>query len=110
MMASGVGPIGAKAASCKQKFQAACKTASTSSAPQQACLLEGFDAKNLTDSYDRFNVWISSLGVLQKGRASLDFRISHDNLATEALRLLGQLEFFVSERQLIRPCILLIYL
>ena len=94
-MTSGIGPIGIKAAPCKQLLQAACEAVSHSAG--RASLPDGFDPKELGDSRDRFNVWIGGMGVLRRGRASLDARLSDDDIAIEAVRLLSQLHFFISE-------------
>lgn len=57
------------------------------------------DPQYLKDCLDRFNIWAGSLGVFQKGNASLDSRISSGSLAKEVLRLLKQLDCFTSERK-----------
>ncbi|KAL2267919.1 hypothetical protein VTJ83DRAFT_5196 [Remersonia thermophila] len=51
----------------------------------------------LTDCLDRFNLWGGSLGVFQKGDASLDARLSNHVVAREVLRLLKQLDAVVSD-------------
>lgn len=64
---------------------------------QSSRLPEGYDPKAMRDLYERFIVWAASLGALQKGHASLDSRISDDDLTSEVLRLLRRLKFFASE-------------
>ena len=62
--------------------------------------IEGLSIFNIKDVSDRFNVWARSLGALQKGSASLDFRIGHDDIFHEVLRLLRQLNDYLSDRKL----------
>lgn len=62
--------------------------------------IEGLTATELKDTNDRFNMWARSLGALQKGSASLDFRIAHDDIFNEVLRLLRQLNAYLSDRKL----------
>jgi hypothetical protein len=97
-MASRVGPIGIEAASCKQLLRDLCQRGSGVNG-ESSSLPKGYDPKALGDLHDRFNVWAASLGALQKGHASLDSRISNDDLTCEVLRLLHQLKFFALERQ-----------
>lgn len=56
------------------------------------------DHRYLTDCVDRFNIWAGSLGVFQKGDASLDARLSNHILGREVLRLLKQLDTVTSDR------------
>ncbi|KAI2638009.1 ankyrin repeat-containing domain protein [Hypomontagnella submonticulosa] len=55
------------------------------------------DSNGLTDCIDRFNIWAGSLGVFQKGDASLDARLSNHLLLREVVRLLTQLDTFSSD-------------
>ncbi len=57
------------------------------------------DGQYLADCFDRFNIWAGSLGVFQKGDASLDSRLANHGLVREVLRLLNQLDLFTSERK-----------
>ncbi|KAF8432857.1 ankyrin repeat-containing domain protein [Terfezia claveryi] len=45
----------------------------------------------LKDTWARFNVWTSNIGALQRGKASLDFRLRHADVKEEVLRLLRHL-------------------
>ncbi|RPB25170.1 hypothetical protein L211DRAFT_822583 [Terfezia boudieri ATCC MYA-4762] len=45
----------------------------------------------LKDTWARFNVWTSNIGALQRGRASLDFRLRHADVKEEVIRLLRHL-------------------
>ncbi|KAI1169463.1 ankyrin repeat-containing domain protein [Nemania sp. FL0916] len=55
------------------------------------------DKRHLGDCVDRFNIWAGSLGVFQKGDASLDARLSSHLLLHEVVRLLKQLDAFTLE-------------
>ncbi|KAI1327596.1 ankyrin repeat-containing domain protein [Xylariaceae sp. FL0255] len=55
------------------------------------------DSQGLTEYVHRFNIWASSLGVFQKGDASLDSRLSNHRMSREITRLLKQLHVFTSE-------------
>ena len=59
------------------------------------------NSDGLADCIDRFNIWAGSLGVFQKGDASLDARLSNHILLREVVRLLEQLDTFCSDRELI---------
>lgn len=58
------------------------------------------DSQYLADCLDRFNIWAGSLGVFQRGDASLDSRLSNHSLVREVLRLLKQVDIFTSARKL----------
>jgi len=51
----------------------------------------------LKDTWARFNVWTSNIGALQRGRASLDYRLRHADVKEEALRLLRHLNSTLSQ-------------
>lgn len=61
------------------------------------------DAQYLADCLDRFNIWAGTLGVFQRGDASLDSRLSNRSLVREILRLLKQIDLFCSARELTTP-------
>ncbi|KAK0704394.1 hypothetical protein B0H67DRAFT_557217 [Lasiosphaeris hirsuta] len=62
---------------------------------------EGVDADDsyLSSCLDRLNIWAGSLGVFQKGEASLDSRLSSHMLVKEVVRLLRQLNQLISDFQ-----------
>lgn len=66
---------------------------------------EGVDVDDgyLSDCLDRFNIWAGSLGVFQKGEASLDSRLFSHVLVKEVIRLLRQLDGFISDRECANP-------
>ncbi|KAI9888340.1 MAG: hypothetical protein M1814_000571 [Vezdaea aestivalis] len=45
----------------------------------------------LLDVRGRFKIWTGNIGVLQRGKASLDYRLCHSDLRQEIVRLLKQL-------------------
>ena len=96
-MSTTLGPISICAARTKRHLRDLCHEAERRS----ETLPDGVDIIYLREEcLDRFNIWVSSLGVFQKGEASLDQRIpSGGYLAEEILRLLEQLEGFVLERE-----------
>ncbi|KAF8421821.1 ankyrin repeat-containing domain protein [Tirmania nivea] len=51
----------------------------------------------LRDTWARFNVWTSNIGALQRGRASLDYRLRHADVKEEVLRLLRHLNSTLSQ-------------
>lgn len=57
------------------------------------------DAQYLADCLDRFNIWAGTLGVFQRGDASLDSRLSNRSLVREVFRLLKQVDLFSSARK-----------
>jgi len=54
----------------------------------------------LKDTWARFNVWTSNIGALQRGRASLDYRLRHADVKEEVLRLLRHLNSTLSQCRL----------
>ena len=50
----------------------------------------------LKDTWARFNIWTSNIGALQRGRASLDYRLRHADVKEEVLRLLKHLNSTLS--------------
>jgi hypothetical protein len=95
-----LGPIAIAASRTRRHLQNLCREAADKS---DGRLPKGVDATYLGEEcLDRFNIWVSSLGVFQKGEASLDQRIHGGYLAEEILRLLGQLDGFVLEREHIK--------
>lgn len=57
--------------------------------------------QTLRNNRDRFKIWASNLGALQKGRASLDFRLRESHLMQSAVRkLLAQLDETVKRSML----------
>ena len=54
----------------------------------------------LKDTWARFNVWTSNIGALQRGRASLDYRLRHADVKEEVLRLLRHLDSSLSQCKL----------
>jgi hypothetical protein len=96
MTSSNPGPIGRLAAECKQVLYDLCGSIET----KPMCniqLPEGLDVALIRDCRDRFNIWTGSLGALQRGAASLDSRLSDHEIAQEVIRLLKQLESFISD-------------
>lgn len=63
------------------------------------------DAQYLAECLDRFNIWAGTLGVFQRGDASLDSRLSNHSLVREVLRLLKQVDLFSSTRKFTTPCL-----
>ena len=92
---SEAGPIGAEAAAAKRALSHITKELRRPEREQ----VEGLTAIELKDTNDRFNMWARSLGALQKGPASLDSRIAHDDIFDEVFRLLRQLNEYLSDRE-----------
>ena len=102
-MATGPGPIMVEASKTRRRLKELCfdicKKVASGDMP------EGVDADDayLSDCLDRFNIWAGSLGVFQKGEASLDSRLSSHVLVKEVIRLLRQLDQFTSDRECANP-------
>jgi hypothetical protein len=102
-MATGPGPIMVEASKTRRRLRELCfdlgKKIASGDVP------EGVDADDayLSDCLDRFNIWAGSLGVFQKGEASLDSRLSSHVLVKEVIRLLRQLDQFTSDRECANP-------
>jgi len=101
-MDAALGPIATQAAKVRRKLQDLSlevarrgqREAGSDSLPHGVDI----DADYLADCLVRFNVWVASIGVFQKGDASLDFRLSNEDLTREILRLLRQLGSLIGER------------
>ncbi|KAK0742061.1 hypothetical protein B0T21DRAFT_306459 [Apiosordaria backusii] len=96
------GPIMVEASKARRHLRELCDVVLTKT--QETTVPEGVhgDAKYLTGCLDRFNIWAGSLGVFQKGEASLDARLSNHMLAREVIRLLKQLDAFTLDlRQIV---------
>lgn len=98
-MAPVPGPISVEASRIRRHLRDLCKNIAAKT--ESGTVPDGVDAnsKYLADCFDRFNIWAGSLGVLQKGDASLDARLSNHILAREVLRLLKQLDTVLSDRK-----------
>ena len=94
-MESGPGQIGVQAAAAKSALN---HIARELGRPEREHI-EGLTAIELKDINERFTMWARSLGALQKGPASLDSRIAHDDIFNEVLRLLRQLNEYLSDRK-----------
>jgi hypothetical protein len=91
------GRITVSASRTRRHLQSVCREASKRANEK---LPDGVDLVYLREEcLDRFNIWASSLGVFQKGDASVDQRISSGYMAEEFVRLLDQLDGFVLERE-----------
>ncbi len=92
-------PILVEASLTRRHLRDLCTDASAKT--KSGTLPDGVEADHsyLTDCLDRFNIWAESLGVFQKGEASLDARLSNHILAREVLRLLKQLDAVTSDRE-----------
>jgi hypothetical protein len=95
-MSSNPGPIGQLAAKCKQALYNLYGSIETKISGN-TLMLEGVDLNLIRDCRDRFNMWTGSLGALQRGAASLDSRLSDHEIAQEIIRLLKQLQLFISD-------------
>ena len=98
-MASCPGPIMVEASRTRRRLRELCLEVERRAASR--IIPEGVDAdgSHLLDCLDRLNIWAGSLGVFQKGEASLDSRLANHILAREVIRLLKQLDQFVSDRK-----------
>ncbi|KAK3364662.1 ankyrin repeat-containing domain protein [Lasiosphaeria hispida] len=98
-MASGPGPIMVEASRARRRLRELCldmgRKITSGAVPQ------GVDADDsyLSSCLDRLNIWAGSLGVFQKGEASLDSRLSSHILVREVVRLLRQLNQLISDFQ-----------
>ena len=89
------GQIGREASTAKRAFRQIVQDLQRSGKQP----IEGLEGMDVLDSQDRFNVWARSLGALQRGQASLDYRIGHAEIFHEVLRLLRQLNEYLAERE-----------
>ncbi|KXX77505.1 Ankyrin-1 [Madurella mycetomatis] len=98
-MASIPGPIFAEASRTRRRLRDLCNHAAAQT--ESGAIPDGVDAdsKYLAECLDRFNIWAGSLGVFQKGDASLDARLSNHILAREVIRLLKQLHTVTSDHR-----------
>lgn len=106
-MSSALGPIAAQAVKVRRSLQNVCqevekRRGDAAGAEGEARSLEGIevDIGYLRDCLSRFNLWLASVGVFQKGTSSLDTRLTSQDLSAEILRLLRQLDDFIDEREL----------
>ncbi len=55
----------------------------------------------ITDAMGRFKLWAGNIGVFQRNKASLDYRLGHADVRMEVERLLKQLQFNMKECELL---------